>query len=128
MGRLHAKVAVVDRQVQFVGSMNLEPRSATINTELGAVIKSPALAREMTCIIDIDRLESAYRLRLGADGQCCEWLGFDDGKEMLLTEEPDSSFWQRLKLILLCALSYPFAPLRAGGAYCLKAPASGGWP
>jgi len=107
LGRLHAKLAVVDRQVLFVGSMNLDPRSATINTELGAVIKSPALAREMTRIIDIDRLESAYRLRLDAKGQCCEWLGFDDGKEMLLTEEPDSTYWQRFKLMLL----RPLVPL-----------------
>ena len=101
LGRLHAKLAVVDRRVMFVGSMNLDPRSATINTELGAVINSPALAREMIRIIDIDRLQSAYRLRLSADGERCEWLGFEDDKEVVLTEEPDSSFWQRLKLMLL---------------------------
>ena len=101
LGRLHAKLAVVDRKVLFVGSMNLDPRSATINTELGAVINSPELAREMIRIIDIDRLQSAYRLRLSANGQWCEWLGIEDGKEVVLTEEPDSSFWQRLKLMLL---------------------------
>lgn len=101
LGRLHAKMAVVDRKVLFVGSMNLDPRSATINTELGAVISSPELAREMIRIIDIDRLQSAYRLRLSANGQWCEWLGIEDGKEVVLTEEPDSSFWQRLKLMLL---------------------------
>ena len=101
LGRLHAKLAVVDRRVMFVGSMNLDPRSATINTELGAVINSPALAREMIRIIDIDRLQSAYRLRLSDDGERCEWLGFEDDKEVVLTEEPDSSFWQRLKLMLL---------------------------
>ena len=101
LGRLHAKLAVVDRRVMFVGSMNLDPRSATINTELGAVIDSPALAREMIRIIDIDRLQSAYRLRLSADGEHCEWLGYEDDQEVVLTEEPDSSFWQRLKLMLL---------------------------
>ena len=42
LGRLHAKLAVVDKKTLFVGSMNLDPRSATINTELGAVIHSPA--------------------------------------------------------------------------------------
>jgi putative cardiolipin synthase len=107
LGRLHAKLAVVDRNVLFVGSMNLDPRSATINTELGAVIKSPALAREMVRIIDIDRLQSAYRLRLSSDGLRCEWLGQDEGGEMVLTEEPDSTFWQRLKLRLL----KPLVPL-----------------
>ncbi len=106
LGRLHAKLAVVDRRWLFVGSMNLDPRSATINTELGAVIDSPQLAREMIRIIDIDRLQSAYRLQLDADGRCCGWVGYDDDQAMVLTEEPDSSFWQRLKLMLL----RPFVP------------------
>ena len=107
LGRLHAKLAVVDRKVLFVGSMNLDPRSATINTELGAVVNSPELAREMLRIIDIDRLQSAYRLRLSANGQWCEWLGIEDGKEVVLTEEPDSSLWLRIKLMLL----RPLVPL-----------------
>lgn len=106
LGRLHAKLAVVDKQVLFVGSMNLDPRSATINTELGAIIKSPALANEMIRIIDIDRLQSAYRLRLNAERQTCEWIGYDGDQEMVLTEEPDSSFLQRFKLMLL----RPFVP------------------
>ncbi len=106
LGRLHAKLAVIDRRWLFVGSANFDPRSATINTELGAVIDSPQLAREMIRIIDIDRLQSAYRLRMAADGSCCEWLGYDDDTEMLLTEEPDSSLWQRIKLMLL----RPFVP------------------
>ena len=107
LGRLHAKLAVVDRKVLFVGSMNLDPRSATINTELGAVINSPQLAREMLRIIDIDRLQSAYRLRLSAIGEWCEWLAIEDGQEVVLTEEPDSSLWLRLKLMLL----RPLVPL-----------------
>lgn len=106
LGRLHAKLAVVDRRWLFIGSMNLDPRSATINTELGAVIDSPELAREMIRIIDIDRLQSAYRLRMAGDGYSCEWLGFEDDREIVLTEEPDSSLWQRIKLRLL----RPFVP------------------
>lgn len=106
LGRLHAKLAVIDQRWLFVGSMNLDPRSATINTELGVMVDSPPLAREMLRIIDIDRLESAYRLRKTAAGTCCEWLGYDDDSELLLTEEPDSSVWQRLKLWLL----RPFVP------------------
>ena len=106
LGRLHAKLAVVDRRWLFVGSMNLDPRSATINTELGAVIDSPQLAREMIRIIDIDRLQSAYRLRLSSNGLWCEWLGYEDDKEIVLTEEPDSTVWLRLKSFLL----RPFVP------------------
>ena len=101
LGRLHAKLAVVDRKTIFIGSMNLDPRSATINTELGAVIKSPELARELISVIDIDRLQNAYRVRRSANGRALEWQSMDDDKEMVLTEEPDSSFWLRLKLRLL---------------------------
>lgn len=107
LGRLHAKTAVIDRKLLFVGSMNLDPRSATINTELGAVIESPELARELLRVIDIDRLQSAYRVRLAATGDRCEWLSIEeDNSLMVLTEEPDSSAWQRVKLWLL----RPFVP------------------
>ena len=92
---------MVDRKTLFVGSMNLDPRSATINTELGAVIDSPQLARELLRVIDIDRLQSAYRVRQAADGSGIEWLSMDEDNEMILTEEPDSTAWQRIKLWLL---------------------------
>ena len=105
LGRLHAKLAVVDKETLFVGSMNLDPRSATINTELGAVIHSPELAREMIRIIDVDRLRSAYKLRLNKDGSACEWVSVDDdNEEMVLTEEPDSTAWLRFKTWLLSPL------------------------
>ena len=81
-------------------------RSATINTELGAVIASPELARELVRVIDIDRQQNAYRVRRRADGQGLEWVSMDKDKEMVLTEEPDSSLWLRLKLRLLS----PFVP------------------
>jgi len=106
LGRLHAKLAVVDKKTLFVGSMNLDPRSATINTELGAVISSRELAREMIRIIDLDRLQSAYRVRLKPDGSGLEWLSMEGDHEVVLEEEPDSSAWQRFKAMLLT----PFVP------------------
>jgi len=106
LGRLHAKLVVIDRKLLFVGSMNLDPRSATTNTELGAVIDSPQLARELLRIIDIDRLQSAYRVRLKKDGSGVEWYSNDGEKETVLTTEPDSSAWLRFKQWLLT----PFVP------------------
>jgi putative cardiolipin synthase len=105
LGRLHAKLAVVDRKTLFVGSMNLDPRSATVNTELGAVIDSPQLAREMIRIIDVDRLQSAYRVQRLPSG-VWQWSGVEGDKEVVLTEEPDTSYWMRLKSLLL----RPFVP------------------
>ncbi len=104
LGRLHAKLVVIDRRLSFIGSMNLDPRSASINTELGTVIDSPQLARELKRVIDLDRLQSSYRVRMSADGGRLEWLGLDDDGEMVLTSEPDASAWLRLKTWLLSPL------------------------
>jgi putative cardiolipin synthase len=107
LGRLHAKLVVIDRKRLFIGSMNLDPRSATINTELGAMIDSPPLARELLRIIDIDRLQSAYRVRLNPQGGGLQWLSNDGEKEIILTQEPDSTPWLRIKAWLLT----PFVPV-----------------
>jgi len=107
LGRLHAKLVVIDKKRLFIGSMNLDPRSATINTELGAMIDSPPLARELLRIIDIDRLQSAYRVRLNPKGAGLQWLSNDGEKETILTEEPDSTPWLRIKSWLLS----PFVPV-----------------
>ena len=104
LGRLHAKLVVIDHRISFIGSMNLDPRSATINTELGALIDSPELARELTRVINLDRLQSAYRVRLTADGKGLEWLGLDDEEEMIISSEPDASAWLHLKTWLLSPL------------------------
>jgi cardiolipin synthase C len=108
LGRLHAKLVVIDRTKLFIGSMNLDPRSATINTELGAVINSPPLARELLRVIDIDRLQSAYRVRLNPDKSGrLQWMSSDGDKEVILTNEPDSTPWLRIKSWLLT----PFVPV-----------------
>ena len=107
LGRLHAKLAVVDREGLFIGSMNLDPRSASINTELGAVVRSPALAKELLRVIDIDRLYSAYRVRLRGSGHGLEWVSNEGDTATVLTEEPDSTPWLRIKAWLLT----PFVPV-----------------
>jgi cardiolipin synthase C len=87
----------------YIGSMNLDPRSATINTELGAVIDSPQLAREMLRIIDVDRLQSAYRVTRKPGGGLY-WAGIEGDQEMVYEEEPEVSLWLRFKLFILSPL------------------------
>ncbi len=43
---LHAKAYVIDRSILVIGSMNLDPRSAKLNTELALVIHSKPIAEE----------------------------------------------------------------------------------
>ena len=105
LGRLHAKTSVVDGERVFIGSMNLDPRSDTQNTELGIFVESTELAKEMLRIITISKLQSAYRVRLGPSGGL-EWLTMDDEKEVILTSEPETTFWLRVHNMLIS----PFVP------------------
>jgi len=106
VGRLHAKTAVFDRSKVFIGSMNLDPRSASKNTELGIIAEAPALAKEVIRVIHISKLQSAYRLRFGPDGQKLEWLTMDDEGDVVLSEEPDVTPFMRFQNMLLA----PFVP------------------
>ena len=101
LGRLHAKTAIIDKRLIFIGSMNLDPRSASTNTEFGMFIESPALAKELLRVINISKLESAYRLRLAPKGSTLQWLTIEDDKEVILGVEPESTFWLRVHNMLL---------------------------
>ena len=99
--RLHAKVAVVDQHMALVGSVNLDSRSATGNTEMGVVIDSPVLAKSLLTLMSGTQMTSMYRLRLAEDGHTIEWLSTDEqGRVSVAPEEPEHSAWLRFKLWL----------------------------
>ena len=59
---LHAKSMVIDDETIFIGTFNLDPRSANLNTEVGVLIESPVLARQLTSSIARDiRPENSWR-------------------------------------------------------------------
>jgi len=100
LGRLHAKLAVVDGDKTYFGSMNLDPRSRTQNTELGIFVESAELAREMQRVIKISRTQNAYQVRHTASRHL-QWVAVDGGRETVVDEEPESTFWQRVQNLLL---------------------------
>ena len=53
---LHAKSMVVDNKTVYIGTFNLDPRSANLNTEVGALVDSKKLADELTESIERDIL------------------------------------------------------------------------
>ena len=59
-GQLHAKISILDRQTVMVGSMNLDPRSASINTEIGVRIESIRLAEMVLAAFKTDSLAGVY--------------------------------------------------------------------
>lgn len=89
---LHAKTFIVDRQRVFVGSLNLDPRSARLNTEMGVVIHSPKLASEMQRKMQQQASEVAYRVSLDPHGKP-QWQDPQTGKTS--HHEPQASFWKR---------------------------------
>jgi putative cardiolipin synthase len=106
LGRLHAKTAVIDQSMVYMGSMNLDPRSESTNTELGILAECPELAMEVIRVINISKLQSSYRLRFASDGQNLEWLATDDRGEVVFSEEPEVTPLMRLHNMLLA----PFVP------------------
>ena len=106
VGRLHAKSAVIDRRILFVGSMNFDPRSEVHNTEIGLFIRSPEMAQQALKLLEVLKQQGAYRLRFaeGSDSRL-EWISEEAGKTTVLSEEPDSGFWDRTMLELLAPLT-----------------------
>jgi putative cardiolipin synthase len=85
---LHAKTFAVDRSRIFVGSFNLDPRSARLNTEMGVVMESTRLASSLSDALD--RIAGyAYEVRLA--GNDLEWL---DG-DTRLSSEPGTGIFKR---------------------------------
>jgi putative cardiolipin synthase len=106
LGRLHAKAAVIDQEMVYIGSMNLDPRSDNANTELGLFARCPELAREVIRVIDISKAKSSYRVRVAADGQTLQWLATDDAGEVVFSSEPEVTWYMRFKNLLFA----PFVP------------------
>jgi putative cardiolipin synthase len=105
---LHAKLFVFDRKVAFVGSMNFDQRSKHLNTEIGVLISSPELSREIAARFDaLTKLDNAYTVTLddGAAGKPrLVWKTQEDGKVIEYRTEPARNEWQRLKVKFLSAI------------------------
>ena len=97
---LHTKAAVIDRRHVFIGSMNLDPRSAMINTEMGAVIDSPALADDLRDLMLRDMGgENAWHVTLSDDGQL-QWTN----SEQTVRSQPSRGFLQNVMNVIFKVL------------------------
>jgi cardiolipin synthase C len=93
---LHAKAMVVDRRYVVVGSYNLDPRSADINTELALLVDSPKFAEMVAEFFDDGiKPENSYRVTL--EGGRLRWTTSDGGTVRVYTKEPETSWWRRVK-------------------------------
>ncbi len=101
---LHAKTFAVDGERIFVGSFNFDPRSALLNTEMGLVIESPALARMLAQGFDAQVPLLAYEVRLAPDGRGLQWVERSAAGEKVFDTEPDTSAMRRLGVGVMSVL------------------------
>jgi putative cardiolipin synthase len=97
---LHAKTFVFDRRKLFVGSFNLDPRSNHLNTELGILFESPALAAPAAQDVLAGLPRVAWRVERDPASNDLVWIDEARGGERLSTE-PQTSFLRRLGVNLL---------------------------
>lgn len=89
---LHSKYILFDDDVVFIGSMNLDPRSLYLNTELGVVLRSPELADALRDSFHVlINPENSWRVRNTAEG--LRW----ESSAGIVDEEPAQSEWQRFE-------------------------------
>jgi cardiolipin synthase C len=104
---LHAKAYVIDRSILVIGSMNLDPRSAKLNTELALVIHDASIASQAAQLFDhgIDPKVSwrvqlasaavtAELRRTGAPQSGLVWTSEQDGSLVTWNFDPEAGFYR----------------------------------
>ena len=113
---LHAKVFVIDRRYVYIGSMNLDHRSAVLNTELGVMVDSPALAAALANYFERATMPNiSFRLALDPPGPDSEamrwsWIGAD-GEQRSDRSDPEVPAWRRGQIAVLRVVSQPLEGL-----------------
>jgi len=113
---LHAKAYVIDRRTLVIGSLNLDPRSARLNTELALVIDSPPLAEQAAKLFDAATSpDVSYRLSLASPAELAQlrdsaapdsrlvWSANENGRLRTYNLDPQAGFYRNL-LTGLCLL------------------------
>lgn len=92
---LHAKSIVVDRRFVFIGSMNIDPRSRVLNTEMGVLADCPELAQEVARFFEQGAAPAnAFHVQLGIPPGSHDpakhllWSWESDGVPMTANHEP----------------------------------------
>ena len=93
---LHAKAMAFDGEAVFIGSFNLDPRSAAINTEAGLYIESLELAERLAAYMATGVMPAnSYHVLLDPNGGLV-WQTARDGQRVHYQDEPETSLRRRL--------------------------------
>jgi cardiolipin synthase C len=91
---MHVKAYVFDQKWVCVGSFNADPRSICLNTELGLLVESPELAKQVCELFD-EATQPAHSYRLALRDGRLAWIGAESGQPREFFHEPKASLWRR---------------------------------
>jgi putative cardiolipin synthase len=94
---LHTKAIIIDGQQLFIGSLNFDPRSIEINTEVGLFIHSREAAGDYRDLVLNDLPRYTYRVELDERDRL-RWAYRHEGEEAIYHKEPGTSAWKRFKV------------------------------
>ena len=96
---LHTKGMIIDGRYTFIGSLNLDPRSIDINTELGILVDSVDMASGLKQPFEMKLPGMSYRVVENENGDL-RWHGLIDGHEVVEKSEPQAGTGRRFKAFL----------------------------
>jgi putative cardiolipin synthase len=97
---LHAKSAVFDRKVLYIGSFNFNLRSVYLNGETILIIYSPELSQRVADDIALAmKPENSWQVTV-SDGR----LAWIDREGDIINHEPGVNWWRRFKSRLISLL------------------------
>ena len=102
---LHAKSLVIDHKTVFIGSMNMDARSARTNSEMGVVIRNATLARQVDSLFDDVVSDGSYFLELPPGSNSIQWSAGEGDTRHVWKKDPDTSVLRRLGIKLLAPLA-----------------------
>src|ERR1700760_4490836 len=98
---LHTKAMAFDCEALFIGSFNLDSRSAVINTEAGLYIESPELTTQLTAYMATGVVAAnSYRVLLDPNSDLI-WETATNGQVVRYRDEPGTGFRRRFVANLL---------------------------
>ena len=108
---LHTKAMAFDREAVLIGSFNLDPRSAVINTEASLYIESHELAERLTAYMATGVVPAnSYRVFIDRIASII-WETVIDGHTVRYRDEPGTGFRRRFVANLLKLLPIELAAM-----------------
>jgi putative cardiolipin synthase len=95
---------IIDRQYVFIGSSNIDPRSKTLNTEIGIMVNSRELAMQARELFNrATSPENSYRLSMNGK---LSWLTKENTAQQRYTSEPGAGYLRKTGVFLLSLLPF----------------------